>query len=597
MSIAPVKKISLVGPLAEHDTALTRLQELGAMHILPLAPVEMQVEKRVGRDAEEAYKALRFLAVVAKPRRQVREDADFDVHAFVKDALSLKDKLRSARDRRDALEHRLSQMRAWGDFDFPPLDRLAGQRLWFYKLPLKNRAALQEIDLPWQVVGRDSRFAYVVLLSPDEPDADLLPVPRMHLGAKAGHVLEAELEEAEIEIETLEAERLAFTRFLTLLRENLSEAETAAERAFADSQMLQDENIFAIQGWVPEDRVPDIEDACADLGLAVLIEAPRAEETPPTLLVQPDKNAAGVDLATFYQPAHYRAWDPTRLLIASFAIFFAMIVADAGYGLVIALILLAYWTKMDGSVRARAWRRMGMQLAAATVIFGGMVGSFFGFSPPEGSFMDRLAFLDLNDFDTMMRLSIIIGILHISYANFMTFQSKTTRSRYNNLGWIALLFGGLFLWISDQEGALYTLGIALFLLGLGMIMAYASDRPVNAPIDWLWRVLDGVQGATGLMGMFGDVLSYMRLFALGLASASLAITFNNLAGQVMASGSGLAILGGLLIFMIGHVLNFLLAMMSGVVHGLRLNFIEFYKWGLPEEGVVFRAFARKEVQE
>ena len=133
--------------------------------------------------------------------------------------------------------------------------------------------------------------------------------------------------------------------------------------------------------------------------------------------------------------------------------------------------------------------------------------------------------------------------------------------------------------------------------GLGLVMAYASDRPVKQNSDWLWRGIDGLQGAAGLMGMFGDVLSYMRLFALGLASASLAITFNNLAGTVMASGSGLSLLGGLLIFVIGHVLNFALAMMSGVVHGLRLNFIEFYKWGLPEEGIVFRAFARKEVQE
>jgi V/A-type H+-transporting ATPase subunit I len=88
----------------------------------------------------------------------------------------------------------------------------------------------------------------------------------------------------------------------------------------------------------------------------------------------------------------------------------------------------------------------------------------------------------------------------------------------------------------------------------------------------------------------------MRLFALGLASASLAGTFNGLASSVHNELPGLGLLAAILILVIGHGLNLGLSLMSGVVHGLRLNFIEFYKWGLPEEGTPFRKFARKEVQ-
>lgn len=597
MSISPLKKLTVVGPTAAHDATLSRLQDMGVMHILPLSPPETQPEKIVDREAEEAYKALRFLAVLPRPRRQVRQDPDFDIHEFVPSVLSLKDKLRSARDRRDALADRLSKMQPWGDFDFPPLESLAGNRLWFYQLPLKDRAALQSVEPPWQIVGQDSRFAYVVVISADEPDSDLLPVERVHIGAKAGHVLEAELEDAEVEIETLQGERLALTRFLTLLRGTLSEAETLAERAFADSQILNDPDIFAAQGWVPVDRVADVEKTCDELGLAVLIEQPRADETPPTLLEQPPEDAAGVDLALFYQPPHYRSWDPTKLLMASFALFFAMIVADAGYGAVVGLGLVVFWNRLDGNARARAWRRMGLYLAGATVIYGAIVGSYFGFAPPADGLLAKLAILNLNDFETMMRLSIIVGVLHISFANIMAFRAKRSRSRYANLGWITILAGGLCIWLSGLAGLAYALGLALLVCGVATIMVFASDRPITRPLDWLWRGVDGLQNAAGLMGMFGDVLSYMRLFALGLASASLAITFNDLAGAAMTSGFGLGLLGGILILIIGHVLNFALAMMSGVVHGLRLNFIEFYKWGLPEEGTVFRAFARKEVQE
>jgi V/A-type H+-transporting ATPase subunit I len=115
-------------------------------------------------------------------------------------------------------------------------------------------------------------------------------------------------------------------------------------------------------------------------------------------------------------------------------------------------------------------------------------------------------------------------------------------------------------------------------------------------MDYLWRVLDGLKALTGVMGMFGDVLSYMRLFALGLASASLALTFNDLAMQIRDAVPGLGLLLGLLLLLLGHAINLGLAIMSGVVHGLRLNFIEFYKWGMPGEGKAFQKFARKEVK-
>jgi len=88
----------------------------------------------------------------------------------------------------------------------------------------------------------------------------------------------------------------------------------------------------------------------------------------------------------------------------------------------------------------------------------------------------------------------------------------------------------------------------------------------------------------------------MRLFALGLASSSLALTFNQLSSEVMEAMPGLGVLLGILILLLGHTLNLALAIMSGVVHGLRLNFIEFYNWGLSDEGYPFRAFEKKEIR-
>jgi V/A-type H+-transporting ATPase subunit I len=125
------------------------------------------------------------------------------------------------------------------------------------------------------------------------------------------------------------------------------------------------------------------------------------------------------------------------------------------------------------------------------------------------------------------------------------------------------------------------------------VFLFTSERPIKRALDVPLRVVDGVMALTGVSKAFGDVLSYLRLFALGLSSASLALTFNQLGADVMGAGKGIALVLGLMVLVLGHGLNFVLGIVSGVVHGLRLNVIELYNWSVFGEGVPFQAFARR----
>ncbi|WP_299636709.1 hypothetical protein [uncultured Ruegeria sp.] len=598
MSVARLKKMSLIGPAAKKADTLEALQDLGCMHVLPLVPPPNEPEKISDRGAREAYKALRFLAEVPDLRRQIKRAPDFDMDRFVCEVSDLMQRIRDTMDRRDFLAHRIAQVRPWGDLDFPPTDVLAGNRLWFYQLLLKHRDALSEVKLPWAILEEDHRFLYAVLISPEEPDDHILPIPRTHVGSLPIHELEAQLEDAEIALEALEAERVALTRYLTLMRQNLSVAESTAELAHARQKVRDEEALFALQGWVPEDQVDAVLGMANTMGSAVLIEEPAPDDTPPTLLEQPENRSAAVDLALFYQVPGYQDWDPSVIVSTSFAIFFAMIVADAGYGAVILLGVLAFWKRMDGTAGQRSWRLFGLIISGVTVLYGIMVGSYFGVSPAAGSIWAKLKVLDLNNFGAMMMVSIVVGVLHLVLANALAACAAWgQRKAIANLGWIAALIGGIVLWLSYMNDKSPMPGATILTAGIVAIVLFVSERVIQKPADWIWRLIEGIQSLAGAMGAFGDVLSYMRLFALGLASASLAITFNDLAVSVMQALRGPGILFGLLILIIGHVLNFALAMMSGVVHGLRLNYIEFFKWGLPDEGIIFRPFARKEVQE
>ncbi|MBT8128177.1 MAG: V-type ATP synthase subunit I [Gammaproteobacteria bacterium] len=598
MSIARLKKVTVCGLLTEKQKLLQGLQALGCMHLLALRPAPAEVEKAATPRAEAAYRALRFLSDMPEKRKQVTRDPSFDVSSVVQQALDVKDRLRDATDRNEFLGHRIEQIKPWGDIAFPPLAELAHQRLWFYILPIRKLGALEAVELPWQIVKRDQRQVYVVVIAEHEPPADLLPVPRTYTGALPLNELKAQLEDNEIEIEDIVAERYALTRYIYLLSVNLAEAENRASLIYADQQTRDEAGITAIQAWVPEDAIKAVEAYVEQAGLACLIEDPDANDDPPTMIEQPDEMKAGVDLAMFYTVPPYRSWDPSVVLSFSFALFFAMIISDAGYGLVLMILLLAYWQRLGKSAQGRAYRLLGASLFGTAVVYGVLVGSYFGVTPPDDSLLGRMHLLDIGDYAAMMKISIIIGVLHLVLANALVALQNRGRSKaIANLGWIACLCGGVLLAYSEPDSGLASVALALLISGLGTVLLFTSERPiVKLPVDVVWRLVDGLRALTGVMGLFGDVLSYMRLFALGLASASLALTFNNLATQIVDAVPGLGLLLALLLLLLGHTINLALAVMSGVVHGLRLNFIEFYKWGMTGEGKPFQKFARKEVE-
>lgn len=598
MTIVALKKVTLCGLLNEKTGLLSELQGLGCLHLEPLRPAPAELEKAASPRAVEAYKALKFLSDMPNKRKQVHRDPNFDVGMVVEQARNLQERLRDTGDRRDFLVQRIKQIEPWGDLTFPPESDLDGYRLWFYVLPAGKRKALESLEIPWQIVHLDQRRAYVVLLAKEEPPSDLLPVDRTHTGALPLEDLKEQLEEVEVEIESLVADRQALTRFVYLLSVNLAKAEDLAALRHATEQTRDDENIFAVQGWVPVPALADVRAFAEERGLACLIEDPGPNDGPPTLLDNPPELGAGTDLAMFYQTPSYRSWDPALVVFFSFALFFAMIMSDAGYALVLCGVLGFYWSKLSTNEGGRRFRNLCVSLFGAAFVWGVLAGGYFGVTPPDDSLLGRFHIIDLNNFDLMMKLSITIGVLHIMLANgVVAYFSWSHRCiAYPKIGWNGVSLGGLFLWLSSGEGFFGMLGWLLLVGGLTAVFWFSSERPFESAKDSILRILEGLKALTGLSGLFGDILSYMRLFALGLASASLALTFNQLAAQVVDAVPGLGILIAILILLVGHVLNLGLSIMSGVVHGLRLNFIEFYKWGMSEEGYAFKAFARKEVQ-
>jgi V/A-type H+-transporting ATPase subunit I len=598
MSIVALDKLTLIGLAEQKNTVLERLQELGCMHLLALNATAKTPGGLPPEHAEKARKALRYLLDVPHKRHQVRFDQHFSMDAAVFAVLANQHRLRDVMDRRDALRQRIRTLEPWGDFTLPPLPDLGGQRLWFYIVPQRQLRQLDALGLPWQVVHADYRACWVVVISADEPPASAMPAPRVRAGAHSLGHLRCRLEETELELEDIHAERQALTRWIYQMTRQLAAAEDAASLKHAKAQTFDGDGLFAVQGWVPVDRGASVRRLAESFGLALLMEAPAPSEQPPTLLRNPAALAAGEDLVSFYQMPSYRSWDPSQVLFFSFALFFAMILSDAGYAALLGLALAAYWRRIGRTEKGLRLRLLSALLVGASLLWGVLVGSYFGFALPADTLLGRLAMFDMHDFDCMMRLSVGIGVLHLVLANAQrALLERGHPGAYTGLGWIAVLLGGYAVWLGGSASTAASLGQASIALGLLLVLSMSSARQPDTLRALLLRLLDGARALSAVTQIFGDVLSYLRLFALGLASASLALTFNDLARQVNQEVPGLGLLLAILILLTGHALNLALAIMSGVVHGLRLNFIEFYHWALAGEGYPFRAFRKKELQE
>ena len=588
MSIVALNKVTLLGLSGDKMPLLADLQTLGCVEIIPLRPTRGRDETT--HPAPHMAEALQFLRDCPQRRRQIREDPDFDAEAVVRRVLDVRRRLHDLESERDALIKRLQLWQPWGDFEFAPLEAMDGWRLWFYVVPHADLPKLQALPYHQEVVRRDQRFSYVVLIAKEEPQN--VPVPRVHLGARSRRQLLARLDEVELAIEDTQAERAWLTRWYTLLRRSVARLRDRAALETAGDHLLENQPVLALQGWMPAERALDLRSYARKHRLALQLEEPAADETPPTLLRNPPWLRAGEDLVNFYMTPGYRTWDPSILVFFSFALFFAMILADAGYAALLGLGLWLLWRRLGASAAGRRYRPLCLTIVAFSLVYGVLVGSYFGLSPPDGSLPARLHLLDMNDTHRMMAISVLIGCLHLVFAAFMDARRHPRLvDGLASAGWALVIGGGLVLVLGQGFGLPLPPPLAGGLAAAGLVLVLFYSAPHESLPT---RLLAGLKGLTNVTAAFGDVLSYLRLFALGLASGSLATQFNQMAHGLIESIPGTGLVIALLVVLLGHGVNLALGLASGLIHGLRLNVIEFFKWGLKEEGRLFQPLKRTE---
>lgn len=597
MTVATFKKITLFSSDKNKAELLSELQSIGCLHLISINPEKTEtLMTPATTPIDQIKKALYYLKNSPEQAKQKIIDNQFNPDQIIDSILTNQKKLRDATDRYDFLEERINDLSIWGNFVLPKKGEIADILLWFYKIKYKDIPQITN-DLIVQEVYRDNMFVYLVVLSSTEPSQVSFGTPRIHTGAIPLEDLRTELKDIVQKIDDLNEERRQLTRYRYLLSRELAHFIDRTSLHKAGLKIRDHNDFFLIQGWVPESNQSLAEEFCKKHNLGMTIESVSENELPPTLLKTFPWTNAGIELVNFYQIPGYHALDPSLMIFFSFSLFFAMILADAGYGLVIALFTLISW-KWLGKFNAGIWLRpLLITISLFSIIYGILLGSYFGVEPSANSLLGKFKLLDINNFNTMMKVVLVIGCLHIIVANAMHawFVDKMS-AKMQSIAFITLICGfmALAFGLTNHIDMITNIAIGLITISLICLMIFADDKPITGFKSFLTRTLKGFLSLYEITSLFGDILSYLRLFALGLAGASLAITFNQIAAHLNASSTYGWVLA-FLVLLFGQTLNFVLCVMSGVIHGLRLNYIEFLKWSVKEEGYPYEPLKKMEV--
>jgi V/A-type H+-transporting ATPase subunit I len=589
--IVDMTKVYLVTTQGSCDTLLDRLRQMQLVHLVPVDPDEARPDEKTAHEVDVLGRAVQLLSMetpaATKPDCTPMEAAE--------EVLAIHRRAAEAHNRLTTLFRQIDQLDLWGDVRLEQFQALqqAGLDPQFYLVPPAEVSAVQAeaVSDLGEVPGKRRLVAVI-----DRDDQADLPDSAQPLERPTRDRPSLRAEAARIDADMkADQQRLGeLANLLPAMRRQHIEAENRANWITAARGALSDDNLFALQGWVPNDQLDTLREQVNRDGLETAIQTlqPDEDETPPTLIRYP-KWARPIKslLDMLGTVPGYREFDLAPFFMLAMPIFTAMLVGDAGYGLVFMIVGGLLYNKISRAA-SKATAQLILIFAAATLLWGVLSGNAFGVGPDQvaaaggvlsgiGHAWQQIAvFWDPNPETSrsiVMQISFILGLVHLSLAHLRRGLAVYPSQEFiAEIGWVGFIFGMFtlvwFMFFAENPGPLIPPMATLWVLVASWAVIVLFCNPDRNPLK---RITFGVLGnLMSIPGAFGDMLSYIRLMAVGLASYYIASAFNGLALQ-MSEASLLAIPATILVLVLAHGLNIALCLVAIFAHGVRLNMLEF----------------------
>ncbi|MGN0234338.1 MAG: V-type ATP synthase subunit I [Bacteroidaceae bacterium] len=600
-----MKKFTFLVTDREYDGFISSLRQQGVVHVQQLQQGASSEELQKALDMESRYvAALRVLDSAAKTYK-VEPHAPADEHVCDEESLlarveDIQRKEQRLMHRRDAIEKEIRVLEPWGNFDMEALQKLAqasGLTVGFFRC--SSKFFRQEwADLYFAIpVNEMSKSTYFLTFSEEKPDieAEQIFLPQESLKEKR-----AQFDRVLHGLDLLHGELLyieANLRSVLLDGQSQTRDSIQLERVHLSDERVAGDSLRLLVGWVRADRTEALTAMLDADHIYYDMEDPAFEDDVPVQITNGKFTSLFEPILRMYSLPNYHDLDPSFYFAPFFMLFFGLCLGDGGYGLLVLFGGLAAAKFCRGDIcnygKLMAW--LGMM----TVICGLLMGTFFGIdlSQQDWAFLAPVKPYFLNDngvgpifgYSPMMVLSVIIGLIQVLLG--MILKGCKAVKNYGfayGIGtfcWVAAIILAVVLYglpvcgvqLPDVVQTILMVLIGVCALG---IFFYNSPGSYRRPLLGLFGNIGGGVWATYGMatGLLGDLLSYIRLFALGLTGGVLGGVFNSLAID-MTSGLPFAIrwIPMFLILLAGHGITFALSMISAFVHPMRLTFVEFFK--------------------
>lgn len=621
-----VHKFLLFGSASQKKEFFRKAQRLGVIEFIDHSGQKFDV---IPDSVKRYNKALRVLrgVVQEKPLEGLETS---QAKAVAQEVLLRQDKMEQLYEEKRMVSHEMERVAVFGDFD--PLDiefiEAQGKRVvQFFFAKNKNKVP-QDPNLLF--VGKDHDLYYYISIQKEK--------------VKFEHMVEMKVEDSygqlalrknkiNQEIRQIERRLKELSAYKNLIKqaiiEDLNTFNLKLNQSFVDYHW--EESYFSVEIWISKHKVKEVERILEGFAIYMArIDIDESEKIP-THLENTGPSRVGEDLVYIYDVPSIDDKDPSGWVLWAFAFFFAFIVGDGGYGFIfLILALFIRWKVKEPTPSVQRFNKLLGILSISCIVWGFFVSSFFGINfslessvkrySPMSYLVERKLSYHVEQKDetykeikeqypeverfhmpyefltqavqekdgvkeyvvydqfannVMLELALFVGTLHL-----ITSMIRGLSRSWARLGWIFFLVGG-YLYFPH---VLKATSIIHYAFGIDKIVASLIGPYILlggiALAVLLSLIQNKLKGAAELMTMvevFADVLSYLRLYALALAGSIMANTFNSF-------GLKMPFAIGIVVILIGHSLNIVLSVMGGVIHGLRLNFLEWYHYSFEGEG-------------
>ncbi|CRX38023.1 V-type ATPase 116kDa subunit family protein [Estrella lausannensis] len=635
-----VKKYLFVGTEESKAPFFTKAQELGIIHFIQ--------EGAKGRELPDglqkilhAIKILRGLPVV----EQLETDRLDEAFLKAEEIIGLKERIEKLLEEDRILKLEIARIEIFGEFSLQDLEyiKARGQRTISFLCAKKGRHHDETLPDHVLFVATDHGMDYFVSIA--EKYQPIEGMVEMKIEKTVGE-LSRRRHQAEVEVRELESKLKSLAKYNTYLHHafiehlngyHLQNAKESTEKAIEGQ-------LFFTTAFVPANKTEELKRLVEEMNVHFEEVAIEETDTIPTYLENKGIARIGEDLVHIYDTPSFTDRDPSLWVFFAFALFFSMIIGDAGYGFI--LLCVCLWLKFFKFPTAKGTGRRVLNLSvilfSCCVAWGLLTTSVFGLSFPPDSPLRKFSLttylaeqkiaysyrvkdasydawikefpetasltdpkeiiskgttgpaeakeyvmLDKTSQGLMVEIALMVGVVHIILSLFRYLDRN-----YTALGWIIFLIGGVLYipeYLHENVMAHYLFDLSheslesngLALMGIGTFMAVAVAI-------WSSKIL-GILEVMTVIQIFADILSYLRLYALGLAGGIVSATVNGFA-------EGVFFAGGVLILIVGHSINIALAIMGGVIHGLRLNFLEWYHYSFQGGGRMFDPLKKIDIE-